>query len=95
MACGYVLATYDFVQHGRVSDHALNLLDAVKIANPNIRKDLKNNSAVFIYKLDDLAVCEETFRLAHGLSKTALKHGRQASLKNLDSVPKTRSQEGQ
>ena len=47
-----------------------------------------NNSKVFIHKLDDLAVCEEVFRLAHGLGKTALKHGRQASLKNLGSVPK-------
>ena len=71
-----------------MSDHALRVLDAVKIANPNTRKDLKTKSKVFVHKLDDLTVCEEVFRLGHGLSKTALKQGRQASLKSLGSVPK-------
>ena len=70
---GWRVATY---QHGRVSDHALDLLYAVKIANPNTRKDLKDNSKVFAHKLDDLTVCEEVIRLAHGLSVTTLKHGR-------------------
>ena len=28
---------------GRVEDHALRVLDAVKIPNPNTRKDLRNN----------------------------------------------------
>ena len=81
-------ATYDFCRHGRVADHALRVLDAVKIANPNTRKDLKMNSNVFVHKLDELCVCEDVFRLAHVLIKTALKHGRQASLNNLGSVPK-------
>ena len=54
-------ATHDFCQHGRVSDHALNLLNAVDIANPNTRKDLKTNSKVFVHKSDDLTVCEEVF----------------------------------
>ena len=83
-------ATYDFCRHGGVADHALSVLDAVKIANvnPNTRKDLKNNSKVFAHKADDLTVCEEVFRLGHGLSKTSLKHGRKASLNNLGSVPK-------
>ena len=60
------------------------------IANPNTRKDLKNNSKVFAHKLDDqyLTVCEEVFRLTHELSVTALEHGRRASLKSLGSVPK-------
>ena len=81
-------ATYDFCRHGRVADHALRVLDTVKIANPNTRKDLKISSKVFVYKLDELCVCEEVFRLGHRLSKTALKYGRQASLNNLGSVPK-------
>ena len=73
-----------------MADHALSLrvLDAVKIANPNTRKDLKMNSNVLVHKLDALCVCEDVFRLAHGLSKTSLKYGRQASLNNLGSVPK-------
>ena len=82
-------ATYDFCRHGRVAHHALRVLDAVKIANPNTRKDLKNDSQVFAHKLDALTVCEEVFRLGHGLSKTSLKYARQASLKNLGSVPKS------
>ena len=62
-------ATCDFCQHGRVSDHALRVLDAVTIANPNTHKDLSDNSKKFVYKLDKLAVCDEGFRLAHRLSK--------------------------
>ena len=53
-----------------------------------LEKDLKKDSKVFIYKLDDLTVCDQVFRLAHGLSQNAMKHGRQASLKDLESVPK-------
>ena len=43
---------------------------------------------MFIYKLDDLTVCDQVFRLAHGLSRKAITRGRQASLKDLKSVPK-------
>ena len=71
-----------------VVDYALKLLDAVKVPNPNTRKDLKKDSKVFIYKLNDLTVCDQVFRLAHGLSQNAMKRGRQASLKDLGSVPK-------
>ena len=88
-------ATYDFVQHGQVADHALNLLDAVKVANPNTRKDLKNNSKVFIYKLEGLAVCDEVFRLAHGLSKTAITRGQQLLSRTSNVSPKKRSQDKQ
>ena len=33
-------------------------------------------------------MCDEVFRLAHGLSRTAIPRGWQASLKDLKSVPK-------
>ena len=77
-----------------MSDHALKLLDAVKVANPNTRRDLKKDSMVFKYKLDGMAVCDQVFRLAHGLSQNAMKRGRQASnfLKDLENVPKKRRQ---
>ena len=71
-----------------MAEHALKLLDAVKVPNPNTRKDLKKDSKVFIYKFDDLTVCDQVFRLAHGLSQSAMKRGRQASPKDLESVPK-------
>ena len=72
-------ATYDFVQQGPVAENALKLMDAIKVANPNTRKDLQKDSKKFEYKLDDLKVCEQVFRLAHGLSHNAMKRGRQAS----------------
>ena len=76
------------MQHRPVAEHALKLMDAVKVANPNTRNDLKEDSTKFEYKLDNRLVCEQTFRLAHGLSHNAMKRGRQASLKDLESVPK-------
>ena len=81
-------ATYDFIQQGPVAEHALKLMDAIKVANPKTRKDLKEDSKKFEYKLDNRLVCEQTFRLAHGLSHNVMKRGRQASYKDLESVPK-------
>ena len=53
-------ATYDFIQQGPVAEHALKLMDAVKVANPKTRKDLKEDSKKFEYKLDNRLVCEQT-----------------------------------
>ena len=40
-----------------MAEHALKLLDAVKVANPNTRNDLKKDSKKFEYKLDNRPVC--------------------------------------
>ena len=49
------------ISHRRVADYALQVLDAIKIANPNPRKDLRDNSRKFVYKLDELSVRDEVF----------------------------------
>ena len=76
-------ATYTATQNNIMPPtHALQLLNIAREFDPI------HNKTNFEWCLGGHGVCEDTFRMAHGISKTAFRRARQASLKGLADIPK-------